>query len=94
MHANSPGEVPARLEALAALGGLDRAALHSQLAAAVQVIVHVSRGPDGARRLTEIAVLQRAEDGRVAARTAWHLKRGFDCGAEYLDRLIEDRGVR
>lgn len=35
VHANSPGEVPARLEALGALGGLDRAALHSQLAAAV-----------------------------------------------------------
>ena len=29
VHANSPGEVPARLEALGALGGLDRAALHS-----------------------------------------------------------------
>ena len=35
VHANSAAEVPARLEALAALGGLDRAALHSQLAAAV-----------------------------------------------------------
>ncbi|WP_082931546.1 TadA family conjugal transfer-associated ATPase, partial [Mycolicibacterium setense] len=35
VHANSPAEVPARLEALGALGGLDRAALISQLAAAV-----------------------------------------------------------
>lgn len=35
VHANSPDEVPARMEALAALGGLGRAALHSQLAAAV-----------------------------------------------------------
>ena len=35
VHANSPAEIPARLEALAAVGGLDRAALHSQLAAAV-----------------------------------------------------------
>lgn len=35
VHANSPVEVPARLEALGALGGLGRAALHSQLAAAV-----------------------------------------------------------
>ncbi|MDY6996762.1 MAG: TadA family conjugal transfer-associated ATPase [Actinomycetota bacterium] len=35
VHANSPAEVPARFEALAALGGLDRAALHSQLAAAI-----------------------------------------------------------
>lgn len=35
VHANSPAEVPARLEALAAVGGLGRSALHSQLAAAV-----------------------------------------------------------
>ena len=35
VHANNPAEVPARFEALAALGGLDRAALHSQLAAAI-----------------------------------------------------------
>ncbi len=35
VHANNPAEVPARLEALGALGGLDRAALNSQLAAAV-----------------------------------------------------------
>ncbi|MDG3009382.1 TadA family conjugal transfer-associated ATPase [Rhodococcus sp. D2-41] len=35
VHANSPQELPARLEALAALGGMGRDALHSQLAAAV-----------------------------------------------------------
>ncbi|PRC49350.1 conjugal transfer protein, partial [Mycobacterium sp. ITM-2017-0098] len=43
VHANNPAEVPARFEALAALGGLDRAALHSQLAAAIQVVLHVAR---------------------------------------------------
>jgi hypothetical protein len=38
LHANSPAEVPARLEALAALGGMPRHALHSQLAAVVHVV--------------------------------------------------------
>ena len=65
VHANNPAEVPARLEALAALGGLDRAALHSQLAAAVQVVLHVGRDRGGQRRLSEIAVLRRDDDGRV-----------------------------
>ena len=51
VHANNPAEVPARLEALAALGGLDRFALHSQLAAAVQVLLHVGRDRNGKRRL-------------------------------------------
>ena len=86
VHANNPAEVPARLEALAALGGLDRAALHSQLAAAVQVVLHVSRDRDGTRRLSEI--------GRAAARTttagsgcatAGTADTGFGRGAEALD---------
>ncbi|MGI9062568.1 MAG: TadA family conjugal transfer-associated ATPase [Pseudonocardiaceae bacterium] len=61
LHANSPAEVPARLEALAALGGMPRAALHSQLAAAVQVVLHVVRA-GGARRLAGIGVLVRDGD--------------------------------
>jgi hypothetical protein len=90
VHANSPAEVPARLEALAALDGLDRAALHSQLAAAVQVVLHVSRGPHG-RRLSEIAVLQRDVEGWVRALPVWHVERGLQQGAEQLRQLINDR---
>ena len=94
LHANSPAEVPARLEALAALGGLDRAALHSQLAAAVRVVLHVSRCGDGRRRLTEIAVLRRDDSGEVCAQPAWHMDRGMDRGAEHLHRLIDHRRAR
>jgi pilus assembly protein CpaF len=92
VHANSPGEVPARLEALAALGGLDRAALHSQLAAAVQVVLHVSRGRTGVRRLSEIGVLQRGDDERVRVATAWHADTGFGCGRDHLTALLRNRG--
>ena len=91
VHANSPAEVPARLEALAAVGGLDRGALHSQLAAAVQVLVHVSRDGVGRRRLSEIAVLDTGDDGRVRAVTAWRIGRGLDCGAERLRNLVHER---
>ncbi|WP_102144801.1 TadA family conjugal transfer-associated ATPase [Mycobacterium hubeiense] len=91
VHANNPAEVPARLEALAAVGGLDRAALHSQLAAAVQVLLHVGRDRDGRRRLTEIAVLRCATDARVEAITAWHADSGFGCGADHLRQLVRER---
>ena len=91
VHANNPAEVPARLEALAALGGLDRAALHSQLAAAVQVLLHLGRDRDGRRRLSEIAVLRPGGDGRVQVATVWHADSGFDCGADHLSRLVRDR---
>jgi pilus assembly protein CpaF len=91
VHANNPAEVPARLEALAALGGLDRAALHSQLAAAVQVVVHVCRTRNGTRRLSEIGVLRPGDDGRVRVATAWHVDTGFGCGQEHLTTLLRNR---
>jgi pilus assembly protein CpaF len=94
VHANSPAEVPARLEALAGLGGLDRAALHSQLAAAVQVVLHVGRDSAGRRRLAEIAVLSRGPDGWVAARTAWHADHGFGSGGRTLNDLLDERSRR
>ncbi|TKJ27397.1 TadA family conjugal transfer-associated ATPase, partial [Blastococcus sp. CCUG 61487] len=47
LHANRPGEVPARLEALGVPAGLDRAAVHSQAVAALDVVVHLRRGAAG-----------------------------------------------
>jgi len=93
VHANSPAEVPARLEALGALGGLDRFALVSQLAAAVQVLLHVGRDGAGQRRLVEIAVLRRATRGDLEVVTAWHADSGLGCGAQTLDALIEQRAA-
>ncbi len=91
VHANSPAEVPARFEALAALGGLDRAALHSQLAAAIQVVLHVARDRAGRRRLSEVGLLRRADDGRVEVITCWHCDVGFGAGAEALRDLVRVR---
>jgi pilus assembly protein CpaF len=92
VHANNPGEVPARLEALGALGGLGRAALHSQLAAAVQVLLHVARDRAGRRRLAEIAVLRHV-DGQVRAVTTWVAGRGLTDDAGELHRLLRSRGL-
>jgi pilus assembly protein CpaF len=90
VHANNPTEVPARLEALAALGGLDRIALHSQLAAAVQVLLHVARDRSGRRRLTEIAILRHI-DGRVRAVTVWRADRGLTDEVAGLRTLLQGR---
>lgn len=64
VHANSAVDVPARIEALAMAAGLSRAAAHSQLAAAFDLVLHVSRG-SRRRHLAEIGVLHR--DGAEAA---------------------------
>ncbi|MEU1118751.1 MULTISPECIES: TadA family conjugal transfer-associated ATPase [unclassified Streptomyces] len=66
VHANAAGDVPARLEALGTAAGLDRAALHSQLAAALSVVIHLVRDRVGRRRIAEVHVLERGESGLVA----------------------------
>ena len=65
VHANSVADVPARLEALAALGGLGREACHAQLAAALRLVLHLRRGPDGKRWLAEVGAFRRGADGLV-----------------------------
>jgi len=70
LHANSAADVPARVEALAMAAGMTQDAAHSQLAAAVDAVVHLARGPDGRRRVAEVAVLRRGPDGRVRAEPA------------------------
>jgi pilus assembly protein CpaF len=94
VHANSPAEVPARLEALAAVGGMDRMALHSQLAAAVQVLVHVARNRAGQRKLSEIAVLEAGDGARVRVVTAWRAGDGYGCGADLLGAMVRERKRR
>lgn len=58
VHANSPAELPARLEALGAMGGLDQAGVHSQMAAGLDAVVHLARSARG-RVVSQIAELDR-----------------------------------
>ena len=56
-HANSPIDAIRRLETLVLMGdvALPLAAVREQLRAAVDLIVHVARQPDGSRRVVSIA---------------------------------------
>jgi pilus assembly protein CpaF len=68
LHANTAADVPARLEALGCAAGLSREAVHSQLAAAIDVVVHLVRDPGGGRRrVAEICLLDRTPSGLVHA---------------------------
>lgn len=66
LHANSVADVPARIEALAASAGLPRDAAHSQIAAALDVVVHMSRTREGQRFVAQIGVPVRRADGLVS----------------------------
>jgi pilus assembly protein CpaF len=93
LHANAPGDVPARLEALGLLGGLPRPALHAQIAAALQVLVQVRRTGDG-RVLEAVCLLLPAGPERlVTAVPAWQRATGLGPAAVALARMFADRGV-
>ena len=81
VHASGPAVLPARLEALALAAGLPREALHSQLAAAVQVVVHLAREPDGSRVVRAVGCLTRGTDGLCRVVPAVRVEDG---------RLVED----
>ncbi|MCK9920873.1 TadA family conjugal transfer-associated ATPase [Frankia sp. AgPm24] len=65
VHANDTASLPTRLEALAALAGLSRAAVHSHVAAALHAAVHLRRDAQGHRRVHAIGVFHRTADGLV-----------------------------
>jgi pilus assembly protein CpaF len=90
VHANSAEQLPARLEALGALGRLDRHAVRSQVAAALQVALHLDRRPDGRRVLTEVGVFRwDREELRVVP--AWRHTGGPDAGWDQLQRILGPR---
>ncbi|MBZ6204995.1 TadA family conjugal transfer-associated ATPase [Streptomyces olivaceus] len=96
VHANAAADVPARLEALGTAAGLDRAALHSQLAAALSVVLHLVRDRTGRRRIAEVHVLERDPSGLV--RTVPALRWGAQAfvaerGWERLRELIHGEGL-
>jgi pilus assembly protein CpaF len=92
LHANSAADVPARVESLAMAAGLSREAAASQLASAVDLVVHLDRSFGGTRQVREIGVLDRVGTGveirpavRFGADGASMLGSGFD----RLERLLE-----
>jgi pilus assembly protein CpaF len=94
LHANSPRDVPARLEALGLLGGVPRAALHAQLAAALQVVVHLCRTAQRERVVEQVCMLlPDSRRGLVVAVPAWHHTDGPGPAAAALAALIHRRGM-
>jgi pilus assembly protein CpaF len=89
MHANGPEEVPARFEALGALAGLRRDAVHAQLREALRVVVHVARR-GSERRVDRVGVVvpDAVTPGLVRVVTAATSTEGGLVPGPGLDRLV------
>jgi len=93
LHANTPADVPARLEALGQLGGLPRPALHAQVAAALHVVIQVQR-LGGHRQVQAVCLLRARSAGQpVEVVPAWDREHGAGPGAAALAQLMAVRGV-
>src|SRR5215217_7880731 len=92
LHANSAADVPNRIASLAMAAGLPREAALSQLASAVDLVVHLHRPRLGARRVRDIGVIVR-DEAEIAVLPAvtfdddLHAHAGP--GFESLERLLD-----
>jgi pilus assembly protein CpaF len=89
VHANSAADVPARLTALGALGGLSAQALVSQAVSALDVVIALRRDRAGRRYVDEIGLLS----GELTVATAWSTRDGPGPAAGRLAELLHDRDV-
>ena len=87
VHANSAADVPARLEVLGLMAGLDRLAVHALVAAAVDAIVHLGRDDAGRRIVSGIHILVRDDSGLVRAVPALARHGGCLSAAEAMPQL-------
>lgn len=74
VHANTAADVAARLEALAALAGMDRESVVAQAVSALDLVIHLrrtrTRGESARRFVGEIAVVHRGDQGELAVSPA------------------------
>ena len=82
IHANSPRDVLSRLETLALMAGMDLTvrALREQVAAAIDLIVHVARFQDGVRRVANVTEVVGLEGDTVTMQDlfGFHVDAGLD----------------
>jgi pilus assembly protein CpaF len=92
VHAGSPEEALRRVETLALMAdvALPHAAVREQVAGALDVVVQMARGSDGARRLVAVSEVVRVAGG-AATREIYALRDGRPC---WRAALSEHTSVR
>jgi pilus assembly protein CpaF len=76
VHANSPRDSLARIETMVLMAGFELPirAVRQQVAAALDLIVHIDRLEDGSRRVTQITEVQRMESEMVTLQDIYEFK--------------------
>lgn len=85
-HANSARDMLSRLEVMILMGGqadLPLAAVRQQIAAGIDIIIHLARLRDKSRRLVEISEVDGMEDGEIRLNRLYRLKEDREEGEAY-----------
>jgi pilus assembly protein CpaF len=96
VHANSPRDALSRLETMVAMSGLDlpKAAVRSQIASAIDLVIQQQRMVDGTRRVTSLAEIVGMEGEVITMQEIFKLERhGIDENGKLIASLVPT-GVR
>lgn len=92
LHANSAAAVPDRLVALALAAGMTQAGVHAQIAAGLDLVLHLARRPDGRRVVTEVGLIT-ARGGQTVVEPALLRRSGALVRADTFPALAERLGI-
>jgi pilus assembly protein CpaF len=82
-HANSPQDLMARLETMALMSDVDLPVDHvrAQIAATIDLVVHMARLADGRRVISRVSQVDQVDDGRATVRDLFTFRREHSPGS-------------
>src|SRR6184192_2967239 len=96
LHANKPRDVLARIETLVLMAGFDLPvrAIRSQIASAIDVIVHLERLRDGSRKVVQISEVTGMEEEVITMQDVFRfIRSGMDANGHVVGRFTA-AGIR
>jgi pilus assembly protein CpaF len=101
-HANSPRDLLSRLETMALMSDVELPVMHvrEQIAGALDLVVHMTRLPDGRRAVARISALEGLRAGAIILQDVFVWARGLEEGFRAtgvmpsIIRLLEERDER
>lgn len=92
-HANSAVDMLARLESMILMGmEIPLQAIRSQIAAGIDIIVHLGRLRDGSRRILEIVEMEGCEEGRYRLNPLYRFRESGRCVEDYVQGALQKEG--
>ena len=96
VHANSPRDALSRLETMVLMAGMELPirAIREQIGSAIQIIIHLSRFPDGSRRVSKMTEVCGLEGDRIVLQDLFEFKQdGVSPEGKVLGTLIPTGNV-